>query len=71
MSGPTPSWLMVRPNPLNAKGRARLGCLARRRDYLAELLRTGESTLSWDRQEVAALTWAIEQIETLRAGESA
>lgn len=49
-----------------SKERKRLKSLRRRRDYLQGLLDRGESTLSWDAAEAAALAWAVRFIETHR-----
>lgn len=49
---------------LNRKERTRLACLRRRRDFLtAEIATDTFRDRSYDRQEVAALTWAIQRIE--------
>ena len=44
---------------MNARRKKKLGTLARRRDYLNTL---GEDANSWDRQELAALDFAIDTI---------
>lgn len=51
---------------LTRKESERLACLERRRDFLANQIKSGGHVTTWDFQEVSALTWAIDQIRAAK-----